>query len=82
MTDVPIEDVLVFGLPGLSISPADTDTASVRLRIVAAHIWRKVLIFSVAPEVGIQKFCKHTRAGSNLLARVSGTGVRFARSLP
>jgi len=67
VTDVVF--VLVDALPGLSISPADTDTASVRLRIVTAHIWRKVLIL-VAPKHEIQKFCKHTRAAMNPVARL------------
>jgi hypothetical protein len=65
VTDVVF--VPVDALPGLSISPADTDTASVRLRIVTAHIWRKVVIL-VAPKHEIQKFCMHTRAAMNPVA--------------
>jgi len=44
-TEGELGDDLVFDLPGLSISPAETATASVRLRIVAAHIWRKDFIW-------------------------------------
>jgi hypothetical protein len=53
MMVVVTEDALVL-LPlvppvdataGLWISPADTDRASVRPRIVAAHTWRKVFIW-------------------------------------
>jgi hypothetical protein len=69
------------------MSPADADTTIVRLRIAAAHIWRKVLIL-FAPKHEIQNFCflqescKHTRAALNLVARAGGAGVRFARSSP
>ena len=34
--------------PGQSICPANTETANVRLSMVAAHIWRKVFTL-VAP---------------------------------
>jgi hypothetical protein len=47
--------VLVDVLPGLSMSPAITATASVRLRIVAAYIRRKVLIL-VAPKMRYKNF--------------------------
>jgi hypothetical protein len=32
------------GAPVVSMCPANADTASVRLRIVVTHIWRKVFI--------------------------------------
>jgi tetratricopeptide (TPR) repeat protein len=86
MTVVVAEDMPpVDALPGLSISPAITEAASVRLRIAAAHTRRKVLIL-FAPKHEIQEFCslqkscKHTRAAKNPVARASGAGVRFARS--
>jgi hypothetical protein len=37
------------GAPVVSICPANTETASVRLRTAATHVWRKVFIF-VAPK--------------------------------
>jgi hypothetical protein len=33
------------GAPGVSMWPASTETASVKLSIVAAAIWRKVFMF-------------------------------------
>jgi hypothetical protein len=33
------------GAPVVSMCPANTETASARLRIAATHIWRKVFIF-------------------------------------
>ena len=41
--------------PGASICPASTDIAIVRLRIVAAHVRRKV--FTLVPPRVMQKFC-------------------------
>ena len=58
--DVGTVDEPFDGLPTLSISPADTATASVRLRIVAAHTWRKDFIWLLL-HFEIQKFCKNTR---------------------
>ena len=57
------------GAPVVSMCPASTGTASVRLRIVATHVWRKVFIF-VAPRE-LQEFCndklgKHGQSGNPL----------------
>ena len=57
------------GAPGVSVCPAITETASVRLRTVAALIWRKVFTFE--PPRELQKFCnfkldKDDRSGNTL----------------
>jgi hypothetical protein len=59
------------GAPVVSMCPARAETASVRLRIIAPHVWRKGFIF-VAPRE-LQNFCndelgKHGQSGNTLQA--------------
>ena len=42
------------GAPGESICPAKAETASAKLRIVTAHVWRRVFI--VASHSDVKKF--------------------------
>ena len=48
------------GAPVVSICPASTETASARLRVIAAHVWRKVFIF-FAPRRVCKIFASETR---------------------
>lgn len=67
------------GAPGLSTCPATTEIATVRLRIVTAHVCRKV--FTYEPPRELQKICnfdpdKHDRSGNTLQGQTDY--VRFA----
>ena len=53
---VGVGSVAGAGEPVVSMCPASTETASVRLRIVTAHICRKVFTFE--PPKSLQKVCK------------------------
>lgn len=55
---VLVDEVVLGGggatMPGESICPANVETASAKLRIVNAHVWRRVFI--VASHSDIKKF--------------------------
>lgn len=58
------------GAPGLSTCPASTEIASVRLRIVAALIWRKVFtllcLLENCKDFAISKLDQHDHSGKTL----------------
>jgi len=72
------------GAPVVSICPASTETASARLRVMAAHVWRKVFIF-FAPERVCKNFASANGAsmiGLTVPCKARTDYVRFAfRSL-
>ena len=63
-------------IPGELICPAKAETLSVKNRIVAAHVWRKVFIL-LAPYSEIEKFCMiceilHQASGAQLFLQERG----------